>query len=647
MSPLLNTADNVLLGTTQVERIYRGDELVWQHAIFVTVTLTATRTQINSGESTVLTATLSNPKATGGTVRFRSGSPTGTIVATDTASPWTATVSPMTDTVYYAEYLGSNPYQPATSAGLLIDVAGVTNLVLSTNKTDVAQGTSAVLTATISGVTTGTVNFRTGSPTGPIIATDTASPWTVTVTPTADTTYYAEYTGTPEQMADVSNPITLNFYIPTTTTISSSATSINAGTAITLTAVVAGVSTGTVNFRSGSVTGPIVGSKTNAPWTLSVTPTTDTTYFAEYLGSGDYAASNSAGVTIDYTIPVTISVAASEYSVPANTVITVTATVTAGATGTVYFYYTTNSGASWVNFATDTASPFSTTLSVGANVHLYAEFYGTGNYGTAGSNTPYVDMYIATSLSLTSNVTTINNGQSLTLTATLSGASSGSVAFRSGSPTGAIVATKTAPPYTVTVAPTADVTYYATYAANNDYLASNSAGRVINVRQVVTKTWSGYATWVASYDGGSAKRSGTDLYYGYYSSTWGNQRSLVGFAIPDLSGCIEVTSARFKFYNQHHFLNSGGDIIIAIHDYASEPSTWGGSRVDEAEQTVGDAPKPGWVDLTCDASIRSKLKTNGIKGFGFGPGPSNSQSYYGYVNGSSDPWCEVKYTVWE
>jgi hypothetical protein len=643
---LLNTAENAKIGTTQVERIYRGTDLVWQHAIFVTVTVTATRTLINSGESTTLTATLSNPKATGGTIQFRTGSPTGPIVATDTASPWEATVSPTVDTTYYAEYLGSNPYQPAISAGLLIDVAGVTNLVLATNKTDVAQGTSAVLTATISGVSTGTINFRTGSPTGPIIATDTASPWTVTVTPTADTVYYAEFLGTPEQMADVSNPITLNFYIPTTTTISASSTSITAGTAVTLTAVVAGITTGTVNFRSGSVTGPIVGTKTGAPWTASVTPTADTTYFAEYLGSGDYAASNSAGVTVNYTIPVTISIAANDYAVAANTVITVTATVTAGATGTVYFYYSTNSGGSWVNFASDAASPYSATLSVGANVHLYAEFIGTGNYGTAGSNTPYVDMYIATALSLTSNVTTINNGGSLTLTATLTGGT-GTVYFRSGSVTGAVVTSKASAPYTVTVAPTADVTYYATYSASGDYLASNSAGRVINVKQVVTKTWSGYATWVASYDGGSDKRSGTDLYYGYYSSTWGNQRSLVGFAIPDLSGCIAVTSARFKFYNEHHFQNSGGDIIIALHDYASEPSTWSGSRVDEAEQTVGDAPKPGWVDMTCDASIRDKLKTLGVKGFGFGPGPSNSQSYYGYVKGSSDPWCEIKYTVWE
>lgn len=641
--PTLKATDILKKGTTAVDKAYYGTTLVWQKSVPVTVSLTISKTQINTGESVTLTATLSQPLATG-TVEFRSGSPTGTIVATDTASPWTATINPTTDTTYYAVYKGNAPFLPGNSNSVFVDVAGVTNLSLSADRTTVAQGQTVTLTASIPGVTAGTVNFRSGSGTGPILSTDTASPWQYTFTPTGDITIYAEYPATVEQMAAVSAPVSINFYIPTSTTISADKSTVNNGEAVTLTAVVAGVSAGTVNFRAGSPTGAIVATDTSAPWSVAVTPSADTTYYAEYLGSGDYAASNSGGVFVNFQIPTSISISASAGAVNPGGVINLSASVSHPGPGYVNWYWSSNGGASWNLFA-QPAYPYNTSIQPGSDCHIYAEFIGGGDYVPSGSNAPWIDYQIPTSTSLGQSTGTINNGQSLTLQAYVSGGANYVVSFYNHN--WALIAQANAP-YVIGVAPTADTNYIAYYEANGDYLQSGSGWVGVHVRQVTAKRWTGNSTWSASYAGDNSKRSPEELYYGYYSSTWGHQKSLVGFAIPDLSGCIEVTSAKFQFYNKHHYLNSGGNIYIALHDYASEPSTWSDGRVDKEEQTVGDAPKPGTVSLSLDASIRGKLKTAGVKGFGFGPAPSNSQSYYGYASdASSNLFCEINYTVWE
>lgn len=648
---LLNTATDVRMGTTQVQRIYRGTNLVWEHEIASAITLTASKTQSNSGDPVTLTATVQG--TTNGTIQFREGSTSGTIIDTDSASPWTTVVNPTSDTTYYAEFLGDDPYLPGFSAGVTISVAETTTVALVASPSTINPSGSSTLTATVNGgaVTTGTIRFRSGSSSGPIIATVTDAPWTTTVSPTSDVTYYAEYVGNDQNVGAVSPGALVDYQIPTSISLAVSSSSVNAGQSVTLTATVTGASSGTVRFRKDSPSGTIVATDTSAPWSASVTPTADTTYYAEYVANGDYEGSVSTGKTVQYSVPTSVSLSANPTSVPAGSSVTLTATTSGIPNGHTISFRAGSTSGTVVGSGTVSSGVASASVVPGADTTYYATYAGSGDYLASNSNGVFVDRYIATSVSL-SGGGTINNGQSKTLTATVSGASTGTVQFRAGSPTGTVVGTVAVSGGTASlgVSPTSSTTYYASYLANGDYLGSTSGAQTVTVRQLVTKTWSGNSDWSQSYQGDKSQRSTSYLYYGYYSSSWGNQRSLIGFNVPDLSGVVEVTKVRLKFYNVHHYMNSGGDINVALHDYTTKPTTWDSARVDNNEYTVGSAPKPGWVDFNFGATVRNKFKNNGIKGVGLGPGVTTSTNYYGYAANhasSTVPWLQIQYTVWE
>jgi hypothetical protein len=558
--PLLNTAKNVKWGGAQVWRVYKGAVLVWEYQKATTISLSASATTINYGSGITLTATPTAGVPLNSTVRFRSGSPSGTIVATSTSSPWQVTVNPGASTTYYAEFVENPPWKSSTSGGVAVTVNYPTSISLAASAASINNGEAVTLTATVTGATSGTVYFRSGSASGAIAATASVSGGraVATVSPGAATTYYAQYVANGNYLGSTSGGVAVAVYYPTSISLAASTGTINNGQAATLTAYVSGAASGTVYFWSN---GAIIGSAgvSGGAASIAVAPGVSTSYQAQYVANGYYLAS-------------------------------------------------------------------------------------TSNYVT-------ISVYYPTSISLAASTGTINNGQSLTLTAYVGGAPSGTVYFRAGSPSGGVVATAgvAGGAASVGVAPGGSTTYYAEYVANGAYLGSTSNGVGVTVRQLVTKTWSGNASWSQSYDGDSTQRTdaGSYLYYGYYSSIHGNQRSLIGFSVPNLSSAVSVTSVRLKFYNRHHYNNSGGNIPIGTHTNGSKPTKFGSASTDL--QQNGSAPKPGWVDMTLNATIRSKF-LSGAKGIALGPGPSTSNSYYGYADNhssSNKPWLEIKYTIWE
>lgn len=474
--PLLNDADSVKVGTTQAQRVYRGTTLVWENEKASSVALGVSAGTINLGQSVTLTATCGGDQPADSTVRFRTGSPSGTIVATDSASPWVQSVTPgaVGPVTYYATLDAYPPWLPASSSGQTVTVYQPTSVSLAKSG-DIIAGQSVTLTATITGASTGSVRFRAGSTSGTIVATVSAS----------------------------------------------------AGKA---SAVLA--------------------------------PGSTTTYYAEYVASGYVLGSFSSGVAV-------------------------------------------------------TVTPL-----------------------------------VATSISLAASSTTINNGQSLTLTATVSNIPAGqTIYFRSGSTSGTVVGSATVSGTTaaVSVSPSSTVTYYATFSGAAQYQPSASAGRGVTVRQLKTKTWSADATWSQSYGGDRSQRSTSYLYYGYYSGTWGNQSSLIGFNLPgDLIGCDSITSITLKVYNVHAFLNSGGLIPIGYHDYTSKPSTWSTSRVEAHIKTM-PAPKPGWSTEDLGSAWKPHFISGAARGIILGYANSNSTDYYGYAEGVSgrEPNLSITYKVWE
>jgi hypothetical protein len=164
--------------------------------------------------------------------------------------------------------------------------------------------------------------------------------------------------------------------------------------------------------------------------------------------------------------------------------------------------------------------------------------------------------------------------------------------------------------------------------------------------QQYTKTYS--AVWTASYQGDGDNRNVAECYQGYYSSTNGNQYSLIGLPYStiqaDLSGAT-VLKTEIYLNNNHFYSNSGGTAYVGTHTYGSEPATASLSnvseRLDSEPFSYGQAK---WFTVT--NTIANNLKNNSAKGIALGPGPSNSQSYYGYFAGngqSGEPQIRITY----
>jgi hypothetical protein len=166
--------------------------------------------------------------------------------------------------------------------------------------------------------------------------------------------------------------------------------------------------------------------------------------------------------------------------------------------------------------------------------------------------------------------------------------------------------------------------------------------------QTYTKTYT--STWTRSYQGdGSLRISNGDIYQGQYSSTNGNQRSLIGFdddtIRADLSGAT-ITKVEIRLDNTHFYNNSGGTAVLGTHDYGSAPSTWSGSRVNESRENETWA-KGALKWVTVSNSFGTDFKSGAATGLALGPGDSTSLTYYGYFvgqNGTNKPQLRITYT---
>lgn len=178
-------------------------------------------------------------------------------------------------------------------------------------------------------------------------------------------------------------------------------------------------------------------------------------------------------------------------------------------------------------------------------------------------------------------------------------------------------------------------------------IASDSATTPLGI---ISKSWSGYAAWTQTYSGDNSKRTDSDgsanCYYGYFSSTQGNQRSQLGWNVPsEINGCYAVDSVQLIFYNLHTFDNSGATAYLGTHKNASEPSTFTNATTGQATYEV---EKPGTFnhDITSWAADNFK---SGAKGITLGPAPNTSNSYYGYAAGANysgqKPWLKITYRI--
>lgn len=153
----------------------------------------------------------------------------------------------------------------------------------------------------------------------------------------------------------------------------------------------------------------------------------------------------------------------------------------------------------------------------------------------------------------------------------------------------------------------------------------------------------------ASYQEDGSNRGIADCYQGRYSATNGNQYSMIGFddalIRSDTSGST-INKVELYLNNNHFYSNSGGNAVIGTHNQTTLSGSHSSSQInDNLQQTHFDLGQAKWI--TIPNSIGTALRDNTAKGIALGPGPTTSQSYYGYFAGngqSGEPQLRITYT---
>ena len=422
-----------------------------------TTTLTASPTSPQAaGTSVTLTATIA-PSQAAGTVQFEIGGTAFGSPATVTAgaASLVTTALPVGTDVLTAVFTpSSSTYTGSTSNQLSYVISPVaTTTVLTATPSGTQQfGGSVTLHASVTPVAaTGSVQFEVGgsdigSPAavsaGTASLVTTALPagtdsLTAVFTPTADNGYSGS-TSTP-----VSYSIT---NVATTTTLTATPPSPQQeGTSVTLHAAISpAAATGTVQFEVGGTAFGTPQTVTSGVATLTTTAlpagtNAVTAVFTSTSGNG-YASSSSSSLSYDITAIPTTTVLATPTPAspqPFGTSVSLSATVSPAASGTVQFKVGTTAIGSPVTVTAGAASTSTSTLPVGTD-SLTAVFTPTAgsNYASSTSTAvSYVIQAIPTSTVLATPTPASPQfaGTPVTLTATVSPATTGSVEFKSGS----------------------------------------------------------------------------------------------------------------------------------------------------------------------------------------------------------------------
>lgn len=148
---------------------------------------------------------------------------------------------------------------------------------------------------------------------------------------------------------------------------------------------------------------------------------------------------------------------------------------------------------------------------------------------------------------------------------------------------------------------------------------------------------------------GSSIHSETQMYQGYYSNTWGNNKSLLMFDSVQIAADLvgkTITGVSFTFRTQFSYYNSGLTAVIGTHNTSgtTPPATWpsSGTKVNRVTRSGCKAGTSYTVSL--GTTIGNELKAGTAKGLTIGPGVTNSLNYYGY-HYQSGMQLLIKYTT--
>src|SRR5690554_3553071 len=299
-------------------------------------------------------------------------------------------------------------------------VAGCTSAVASTNVTinipSVAPtsitGTSTICsgastTLTLSGGTSGTgatAQWFSGSCGGTPAGTGNS----ITVSPTSTTTYFVRYSGTCNTTSCASQTVTVNSNSTAPTSITGT-TTICSGASTTLTVSGGTLGTGaTAQWFSGSCGGTSVGTGNS----ITVSPTSNTTYFVRYSGTCNTTTCISQAVTVNSnsTAPTSIT-GTNAICSGASTTLTLSGG-TAGTGATAQWYVGSCGGTLVTTGNSISVAPLSTTT-------YYVRYVGTCNTTLCASQT--VTVTAPPNAGTLSGTQTVCEGSTTTFSTTSSG----------------------------------------------------------------------------------------------------------------------------------------------------------------------------------------------------------------------------------
>ena len=363
----------------------------------------------------------------------------GTQITTCTTSTLSCTLSGLSNgTTYYISIQSVNvhtEYSLRSSPRILVVPGIVSTTSLAASPTSSTYGASVTLTATVTSGATGTVNFEVGGTSIAGCAAVTISSSTAqcitTALPTGTDSLQALYAGNSTYASSQSSAA--NYVVAVAAqsalTITSTSTTFTLSPSNTATLGITGGTTG------GVVTYVVSGSENSAGCSVSGAVLTYTsggtcTVTATMAGNTNYAAVSSTATTFTVNLAnSTTSLGAAPTSSTYDASVTLTATVTSGATGTVNFEVggTSIAGCGAVALVTGVAHCVTTALPEGSD-SLEALYSGDGSFNSSHSATAPYSVGHATQATLVVTTMAGTIGIDLTL-GTSGGSGSGGVTY--------------------------------------------------------------------------------------------------------------------------------------------------------------------------------------------------------------------------
>ena len=364
-----------------------------------TTTLTTTQSSPQPFDTSV-TLNASVTSGVAGTVQFEVGTtPIGGPVAVSGGAASTSTSAlPVGTDALTATFSPTNTGVYAASSDTIsftVTLIPTTTALTTTQASPQPFDTSVTLNAAVTSGVAGTVQFEVGTTPigGPVTVSGGAASTSTSALPVGTDALTATFSPTNTGVYAASSD-TISFtvtLIPTNTDLTVSPTGPRfVGTPETLIATVSPASTGTVQFKVGAtnVGSPVtVASGTAAVTTSSLPVGTDglTAVFTPTAGSGHAGSTGTASITVK-PLTVTSTVLTTSPASPqvVGTAVTLTATVTSGATGSVQFEVGSTALGGPVPVSGGKATVATTSLPVGTDT-LTAEFEPTAGLGYSGS----------------------------------------------------------------------------------------------------------------------------------------------------------------------------------------------------------------------------------------------------------------------